>query len=76
MGTGEKSVVVNHVVKKVIMDNQKQMCRWVRMAKTWQRECDGGIPVTMLVIHLNTLKVKYTQILSKFKYIKVHWNIP
>jgi hypothetical protein len=34
MGMGEKSVVVNHVEKGVNVGSEKQMYRWVYMAKT------------------------------------------
>jgi hypothetical protein len=30
----EKNVLVKHVGKGVIVDSEKQMCRWVHMAKT------------------------------------------
>jgi hypothetical protein len=33
MEMGEKRVVVEHVGKGVILDREKQMCRWVRIAK-------------------------------------------
>jgi hypothetical protein len=33
MGTWEKSVVIKHVGKGVIVDSEKQMYRWVHMAK-------------------------------------------
>jgi hypothetical protein len=36
MGMGRKSVVVLHVKKVFIVDNEKQMYMWVRMAKTLQ----------------------------------------
>jgi hypothetical protein len=34
MEMGEKNVVVKHVGKGVIVDSEKQMYRWVHMAKT------------------------------------------
>ena len=34
MGMGEKNVVVNHVEKGVIVGSEKQMYKWVHMAKT------------------------------------------
>jgi hypothetical protein len=34
MGMGEKSIVVKHVGKEVIVDSKKEMYRWMYMAKT------------------------------------------
>jgi hypothetical protein len=31
---GEKKVVLEHLGKGVIVDSEKQMCRWVRMVET------------------------------------------
>jgi hypothetical protein len=33
MEMGEKNVGIKHVGKEVIVDSEKQMYRWVRMAK-------------------------------------------
>jgi hypothetical protein len=49
MGMGEKSVVVQHVRKVVIVNSEKQMCMWAHMAKTLQREYDGEIAITMSI---------------------------
>jgi hypothetical protein len=49
MGMGEKSVVVMHVRKVVIVDSKKLMCTWVRMAKMLQWEYDGEIPIIMYI---------------------------
>jgi hypothetical protein len=38
----------------------KKICRWMCMAKTLQRECDGEIPITMSI--------------NTFKYIEIQWN--
>jgi UDP-N-acetylglucosamine transferase subunit ALG13 len=35
MGTGEKSIVVKHVGKGVIVDSKKHMYRWVHMEKRY-----------------------------------------
>jgi hypothetical protein len=35
METREKRVVVEHVEKEVIVDTEKQMCRWMCMAKCY-----------------------------------------
>jgi hypothetical protein len=71
METWEKSVVVKHVGKGVIVDSKKQMYKWVYMAKTLQWKCDGEIPIIMSI---NTFK--YTERYSNtFKYIDIHWNI-
>jgi hypothetical protein len=33
MEIGEQNVVVQHVGKRVIMDSEKQICRWVCLTK-------------------------------------------
>jgi hypothetical protein len=49
MEIGEHSVLVKHVRKRVIVDNETKIYRWVRMITMSQSECDGEIPITMLV---------------------------
>jgi hypothetical protein len=61
MERGLKSAMVKHVGKGVIVvDSERQMCKWVHMAKILQWECDGKIPITILA--------------NTFKYIEINWN--
>jgi hypothetical protein len=50
--------VVKHVRKVIIVDSEKQMCVWVRMAKTLRCEYGGEIPITMSI--------------DTFKYLQMH----
>ena len=61
MEMGEKRVVVMHVEKGIIVDSKKQMCRWMCMTKNFKWECDGEIPISILI---NTFKYVETHLIT------------